>query len=115
MKKISVIVPVYNSEAYLEQCVRSLIHQTYQDWEALLIDDGSTDRSLEICRRSSGEDGRIKVYHQENKGASAARNNGLDIAGGEYIYFLDSDDVVHPHLFEEMIRQIEEYHVEMAF
>lgn len=115
MKKISVIIPVYNSENYLGQCVRSLTSQTYKDWEALLIDDGSTDRSLEVCRGLSGTDSRIKVYHQENKGVSAARNYGLEIAGGEYIYFLDSDDAVHPLLFEEMIRQIEDNHVEMAF
>lgn len=115
MKKISVIIPVYNSEAYIGQCVQSLIGQTYPAWEALLIDDGSTDHSLEVCGGLSRTDSRIKVYHQENKGVSAARNYGLDIAAGEYVYFLDSDDAIHPLLFEEMIRQIEECHVEMAF
>ena len=115
MKKISVIIPVYNSEAYIGQCVQSLISQTYQNWEALLIDDGSTDHSLEICENLSRADGRFKVFHQENKGVSAARNYGLDHAGEEYVAFLDSDDAIHPLLFEEMIRQIEEANVEMAF
>lgn len=85
--KISVIIPVYNSEAYIEQCVQSLIDQTYQNWESLLIDDGSTDHSLEICQKLSRTDERIKVYHQEHKGVSAARNYGLDLAAGEYIFF----------------------------
>lgn len=115
MKKISVIIPVYNSEAYIGQCVQSLIGQTYQNWEALLIDDGSTDHSLEVCGNLSRTDGRLKVYHQEKKGVSAARNYGLDLARGEYVAFLDSDDAIHPLLFGEMIRQTEEHYVEMVF
>lgn len=115
MKKISVIIPVYNSAPYIEQCVQSLIGQTYQNWEAMLIDDGSTDHSLELCEKLGRTDSRIKVYHQENKGASAARNYGLDIAEGEYVAFLDSDDAIHPLLFEEMMHQVETHHVEMAF
>lgn len=115
MKKISVIIPVYNSETHIEQCVRSLVDQTYENWEALLIDDGSTDDSLGTCERLSRADGRIRVFHQENKGVSAARNHGLDHAGGSYVFFLDSDDAIHPLLFEAMIRQIEEHQVEMVF
>lgn len=82
MKKISVIIPVFNSELYIKQCVQSLIAQTYENWEGLLIDDGSTDNSLELCRDLSQMDNRLRVYHQENKGPSAARNYGLKLAGG---------------------------------
>lgn len=115
MEKISVIIPVYNTQEYLVQCVESLLFQTYQNWEALLIDDGSTDSSLEVCKRLSQQDHRIKVYHKKNKGASAARNYGLNLAQGEYVAFLDSDDAIHPLLFEEMIHQMHLHNVEMAF
>lgn len=115
MKKISVIIPVHDAEAYIEQCVYSLIAQTYEDWEALLVDDGSADNSLEICEALSRTDSRIRIFHQDNKGASAARNCGLDHAEGVYVFFLDSDDAIHPLLFEEMIRQTEEHQAEMAF
>lgn len=115
MRKISVIIPVYNGEAFVGQCIQSLAAQTYQDWEALVIDDGSTDRSLALCGELARADGRIRVFHQENKGVSAARNHGLDLAQGEYIFFLDSDDAIHPLLLEEMMRQVEEHQVEMAF
>lgn len=115
MRKISVIIPVYNAEAFVRQCIQSLVSQTYQDWEALVIDDGSTDRSLAVCEELGRADRRIRVFHQENKGVSAARNYGLDLAGGEYVYFLDSDDAIHPLLLEEMMRQVEEHQVEMAF
>lgn len=115
MSKISVIIPMYNSENFIKQCVQSVLNQTYQDFEILIIDDGSTDGSLEICKEWSLTDHRLKVYHQENKGVSAARNYGLDIATGEYVFFLDSDDAIHPLLLEEMIRQTEENHARMVF
>lgn len=115
MKSISVIIPVYNSEAYIEQCVGSVMAQTYEDWEALLIDDGSTDSSLAACEELSREDDRIKAFHQDNKGPSAARNLGLDRAEGDYVFFLDSDDAIHPLLFEDMINQIGEHQAQMAF
>lgn len=115
MNKISVVVPVYNSSTYLDDCMRSLENQTYPNWEAILVDDGSTDNSLEVSRALSQEDDRIRVYHQENQGPSAARNYGLDLAVGDYIFFLDSDDALHPLLFEEMVRQVKEHGVRMVF
>lgn len=92
MPKISVIVPVYNAEDYIHQCINSVVKQTYTDFELILVDDGSKDMSAEICDEYAQKDNRISVIHQENSGVSAARNAGLDAAKGEYIAFLDSDD-----------------------
>lgn len=92
--KISVIVPVYKAEAYLHRCVDSLLAQTFQDFEILLIDDGSPDRSGEICDEYARKDKRVRVFHKENGGVSSARNFGIDNAGGEWITFVDSDDYV---------------------
>lgn len=92
MPKFSVIVPVYNVEDYLDECVQSVINQTFNDWELLLVDDGSKDSSYEMCCDYSQNDDRIKAYTQENGGASKARNNGINYATGEYLLFLDSDD-----------------------
>ena len=99
---ISVIVPVYNVQAYLERCVRSLFEQTYSNLEILLIDDGSTDGSLECCRRLEQCDNRIRVYSQANKGIGAVRNQGLLLARGEYIGFVDSDDWIEPDMYESL-------------
>ena len=99
--KISVIVPVYKAEAYLHRCVDSLLAQTFQDFEVLLIDDGSPDRSGEICDEYAQKDSRIRVFHKENGGVSSARNLGLDNARGEWVTFVDSDDYVKPsYLFD---------------
>lgn len=89
---ISVIIPVYNVEKYLRQCVDSVLAQTYQNIEIILVDDGSTDNSGEICEDYTSKDKRIKVIHQKNAGLSEARNRGFNSANGEYVYFLDSDD-----------------------
>jgi glycosyltransferase involved in cell wall biosynthesis len=91
-EQISIIIPVYNVEQYLEQCICSVLGQSYSNLEILLIDDGSTDHSPEICDRYEKKDSRITVIHQKNGGLSAARNRGLDQARGDLIYFLDSDD-----------------------
>lgn len=91
---ISVIVPVYNVEQYLKECVDSILNQTFRDFELILVDDGSTDKSGMICDAYANEDPRIIVFHQQNAGAAAARNRGLDVARGEYIAFVDSDDIV---------------------
>ena len=93
--KISVIVPVYKAEAYLHRCVDSILAQTFQDFEVLLIDDGSPDRSGEICDEYARKDNRVRVFHKENGGVSSARNLGLDNAIGEWITFVDSDDYVN--------------------
>ncbi|MBE5873478.1 MAG: glycosyltransferase [Lachnospiraceae bacterium] len=106
--KISVIVPVYNVEKYLEQCVDSILCQTYDNLELILVDDGSKDGSGQICDCYAERDSRIRVIHQENKGISAARNVGLDVATGEYIAFVDSDDFIKPEMYEVMIGAIAE-------
>lgn len=92
--KISVIVPVYNAEKYLQRCIDSILNQTFPNFELLLIDDGSKDQSGEICDEYAKKDSRVKVFHKENGGVSSARNVGIDNAVGEYICFCDSDDWV---------------------
>jgi len=97
---ISIIVPIYNTRAYLEQCIESVLNQTYKDFELILIDDGSTDDSLAICNKYKANDSRIKVYSKDNGGQGSARNLGLDVAQGDYITFVDSDDWVLPQLLQ---------------
>lgn len=92
--KISVIVPVYNTAKYLHRCLDSILQQSFKDFEVLLVDDGSTDKSLSICSSFASNDDRIKVFHQENKGVTAARKIGLEHSRGEFICFVDSDDVI---------------------
>ena len=103
---ISVIVPVYNVEKYLPECVESIISQTYDNLEVILIDDGSTDRSGKICDEFAEKDSRIVVIHQKNSGVSAARNRGLDLCRGEYISFVDSDDYYCTDLMESAMNSI---------
>ena len=111
---ISVIVPVYNVEPYLRQCLDSIVNQTYPNIEILIVDDGSPDRCGEICDEYAEKDSRIIVIHQENAGLSAARNAALDIARGEYIMFVDSDDWVEPIFCEKALEMALEYQVEIA-
>lgn len=114
MKIVSVIIPVYNSELYVQPCIQSVLDQTYTSLEIFIIDDGSTDSSLERCLELKRKDNRIQIFSQENKGASSARNYALDIATGEYIFFLDSDDAIHPLLIEESVNQAEKLGVELV-
>lgn len=104
---ISVIIPIYNSEKYFDRCLNSILNQTYQNIEILLINDGSIDNSAKLCDMVAMKDKRIKVVHQTNKGVSSARNRGLDIANGEYITFIDSDDWIDrdaiEYLYENLI------------
>ena len=93
--KVSVIVPVYNVEAYLEECLQSVIGQTFSEIEIIIVNDGSTDGSKGIINRYQASDSRIRVLEQQNRGQSAARNAGLRVAQGEYILFVDSDDYIH--------------------
>lgn len=102
MKKISVIVPVYNVEQYLERMLSSLLKQTYYNLEIILVDDGSTDNSGKICDEYKSIDKRIKVVHQKNSGVSVARNTGIELATGDYIGFVDSDDVVCESMYERL-------------
>ena len=103
---ISIIVPVYNVEKYLVECIKSVINQTFKDWELLLVDDGSSDRSSCICDEYEKYDSRIKVYHQLNSGVSKARFLGLQNSRGKYITFLDSDDQLPKHALYFMISAI---------
>ena len=107
-KKVSVIVPVYNSIDCLERCVRSLCGQTYERLEILLIDDGSTDGTDKLCEKLASEDVRILVRHKKNGGASSARNVGLSVASGDYVGFVDSDGYIESYVYEELVRALEE-------
>lgn len=102
MDLVTIIIPVYNVEEYLEQCIESVCAQTYKNLEIILVDDGSTDKSAQICDRYALDDKRIKVIHQKNKGLSAARNKGLENAAGKYISFIDSDDAVALNYIETL-------------
>lgn len=105
MPKVSIIVPVYKAEAYLHRCVDSILAQTFTDFELLLIDDGSPDRSGEICDEYAQKDSRIRVIHKENGGVSSARQRGLDEAVGEYTIHADPDDWVEPNMLEELYKK----------
>ena len=103
---ISIIIPVYNVEKYLNKCLNSVIEQTYKNIEVILIDDGSTDNSGKICDEYAKNDIRIKIIHQQNGGVSTARNNGLEHATGKYITFVDSDDYIEKEMIETMAKKI---------
>ena len=92
--KISVIVPVYNGGKWIEQCINGVLSQTYKEWELIVVDDGSNDGSEHMCDIWAQKDNRFLVFHQNNGGVSNARNNGYKVASGEYIYFLDADDMI---------------------
>lgn len=113
MKKISIIVPVYNVERYIERCVESICQQTYTNTEIILVDDGSTDSSGKICDEIAVKDPRIRVIHQQNSGLSAARNAGLAVAKGEYIAFVDSDDYIAQEMYSVMIENMEKYDLDI--
>ncbi len=107
-KLISVIVPVYNAQTYLPHCVDSILRQSYQKLEIILIDDGSTDMSYAMCDEYAAMDRRVKVIHKENGGVTSARKAGLAEAAGEYIGFVDSDDWIEPHMYETLYKLFEE-------
>ena len=104
---ISVIVPVYKSEKYLDKCVESIVDQTYKNLEIILVDDGSPDNCPQICDEWAKKDGRIKVIHKENGGAAMARNAALDIASGDYIGFVDSDDYIEPNMIDKLYNALQ--------
>lgn len=109
MPKISIIVPVYNVEQYLENCIKSILNQTFEDIEIILVDDGSTDNSGRICDSYKGKDKRIKVIHKKNGGLSSARNCGIEMASGKYIGLVDSDDYIHPKMYEILYKNAIKY------
>lgn len=104
--EISVIVPIYNAAKYLRQCIESVLSQSFTDFELILMDDGSTDSSLAICREYEAADARVRVIHQENRGVCAARNAGMDASKGKFITFVDADDYLAPDALQHMIKGI---------
>ena len=112
---ISVIIPVYNVEKYLRECLDSVLAQTYANFEVILVDDGSTDSSGAICDEYAARDDRFRVIHKENGGLSVARNTGMADAKGEFVYFLDSDDLIEPDALESLISSIEHAKADFVF
>lgn len=111
---ISVIIPVYKVEKYIEHCLRSVMNQTYSRLEIIAVDDGSPDKSGEICDRLALEDDRLRVYHKENGGVSSARNFGLDHASGDYIAYIDSDDYVAENYIEYLVELVQSFGADIA-
>lgn len=114
MSIISVIVPCYNAEKYLERCVNSILAQTYYDLEIILVNDGSTDKTGEICEKFAKIDSRVKVVHKRNGGLSDARNAGIDVAEGDFYAFVDGDDYVEPDTYEAMIFEMRNQDVSLV-
>lgn len=114
MPLVSIIVPVYNAEKTIERCISSILNQTYKDFELLLLDDGSTDASGEICDACAGKDARIRVLHKENSGVSDTRNQGIAMARGEYLQFLDSDDWITPEATGFFVGAATKYQCDMV-
>lgn len=112
--KISVIVPIYNVEQYLRKCIDSIINQTYKNLEIILVDDGSTDASGEICNKYEQQDERIRVIHKKNGGAADARNKGLEVMTGKFVSFVDSDDWIEYNFYENMIEQAIKYNADIV-
>ena len=108
--KVTFIVPVYNVESYLRRCLDSIIHQTVTDYEVIIVDDGSTDGSGEICNQYVAKDDRFVVHHKENGGVSTARNAGIDMATGDYLFFVDADDWLEPMALEKSLDIINRHH-----
>ena len=111
---ISVLVPAYNAEAFLEQCLESIVAQTYRHLEIIVVDDGSTDSSGAISDRWAERDDRIRVIHQPNGGHSAARNTALDAMTGELVMMVDSDDVIHPEFTATLLGLMQEHEADIA-
>ena len=107
MPRVSVVVPIYRVEAYLEECLASLRAQTFTDLEVVMVDDGSPDGSAAIAERVAGEDGRFTLLRQENAGLGAARNAGVAAAGGELLMFVDSDDRLPPEAIAHLVRSLD--------
>lgn len=115
MEKVSIIIPVYNSEKYIEKTLQSVLAQTYENIEVIVIDDGSTDKSGEIVEKIAKSDGRIQYFRIENGGPGNARNVGMSKATGEYIGFCDGDDVIKPDMYEKLVSYLEKADADMAF
>ena len=114
MKTISVVIPVYNVEKYLSECLDSVINQTYKKLQIILVDDGSTDFSGKICDVYAEKDNRITVVHQKNAGAGAAKNTGLELIDGDYFSIIDSDDYIELDMYEKMVNSLEKYNADIV-
>lgn len=114
MKTISVVIPVYNVEKYLSECLDSVVNQTYKNLQIILVDDGSTDSSGKICDEYAEKDNRITVVHQKNAGAGAAKNTGLELIDGDYFSIIDSDDYIELDMYEKMVNSLEKYNSDIA-
>ena len=114
MSKISIIIPVYNAEKYLEMSLNSVRNQTFTDYEVICMNDGSTDKSLQILKKIAKQDNRFKIYNQSNSGGSIARNNAIKKASGKYVAFLDNDDIYHPNYLEILFHNIENYKADVS-
>lgn len=113
--KFSIVIPIYNAEKYIEECITSIKKQNYQQWELILVDDGSTDNSLTICEKIAKSEPRIKLYHKNNEGVSLARNYGIKYITGDYLIFVDADDLVLPYWLDEYHKCIESYNPDICF
>ena len=111
---ISVIVPIYHVEQYLEQCIQSIRNQTYKNLEIILVDDGSDDQCPQICDKHAREDKRIKVIHKKNAGQDSARKMGMSIASGNYIGYVDGDDWIEPVMYEKLLDYAHQYEVDVV-
>ncbi|EKS9979283.1 glycosyltransferase family 2 protein, partial [Enterococcus faecalis] len=114
MKLVSVVIPVYNVEKYVEKCLDSVINQTYQNLEIIIVNDGSTDNSLSVCQKKKLSDSRIKLINKENGGLSSARNAGIECAQGEFICFIDSDDWIELDYIEVLLNGMENTNVDIS-
>jgi glycosyltransferase involved in cell wall biosynthesis len=106
---ISIILPVYNAERYIKKCLLSIQNQTYRNLEIIIINDGSEDNSIQICQEIAKDDPRISIHSQKNGGSSSARNHGLNLATGDYIYFIDSDDFISHTCIERLVQLVFKY------
>lgn len=114
MDKVSIIIPIYNTSKYLKQCLDTVSQQTYQNIEVLLVDDGSTDNSLQICQKYAQQDPRFRVIYEQNGGLSAARNKGVSLATGDLLAFIDGDDYVDVHYIEYLLNSLHKFNTDIA-
>ncbi len=112
---VSIVMPVYNGELYLQSAIDSIIDQTYPNFELICVDDGSTDKSMDILKKNQEKDNRVKVVQQKNQYAGVARNNGMSVASGKYLMFLDSDDIFEKNMLSVLVRQAEKNHTDIIF
>lgn len=113
-KLVSIIVPIYNTEKYLKKCIDSILVQTYDNLEVILVNDGSSDDSLNICKKYESFDSRIRIIDKKNGGLSSARNAGLDVCKGDYITFVDSDDYLEKEAIELLVKAGNQYHADIV-